>query len=360
MKTKLLSYSRQIMILGLVALGGELPWIQIVAAQIIFPRGFAVAIDDMGWNEGGSLGESGGPYRLGFRRKFDIRDYQAIVDVGKALGVRLQALFVLSEMDRKNVCATYPTTTPAGGKFDNFPNISHLQLQIMKFVEENSAFLEFGLHGVGHEYWVNGKRTRAEWYDQENNQPRSIKDMRDHLTCFSAIMSQYGWSPRKGHSFPESFVPCSHAYYWNPQGASSTGQLMRERGVKYINFNFDFIPELHPPLKEGGGFDHGTLVIDRKAYGNEWYEPGVVPIIKGNSLKTDIIESHWVNWLATDDFLQPAVKKKWILFFRSIQARADRYLAKNTEQLFSQWLYQRYTKVNEPFRGRQCSPSVGE
>lgn len=32
---------------------------------------------------------------------------------------------------------------------------------------------------------------------------------------------------------------------------------------------------------------------------------------------------------------------------KKVQTRPDRYLAKNTEQLFSQWLYTRYTKVTE-------------
>jgi hypothetical protein len=63
--------------------------------------------------------------------------------------------------------------------------------------------------------------------------------------------------------------------------------------------------------------------------------------------QTDIIESHWPNWLAQDDFLQREVTDKWIAYYKSVQQQSDRYVAKNTEQLHPQWLYKRYCKVIE-------------
>jgi hypothetical protein len=312
---------------------------------IIFPRAFAVAIDDLGWNKGSHEGASGGPFRLCIRRDMDIRDYRPIVEVGQACGIRIQGLFVLCEMDRQNVCARYPTTTQHGKNFDNAENIGPTQLEVMEYVRDNAAYLEFGLHGVGHEHWENGIRTRAEWYDKINDKSYPEDDTRDHIQCFKEIMAQYGWTPENGQSFPESFVPGSYAMYWNPEGEYSTGKILREHGVKYANTMFSEIPELNPP--EDGGMDHGLHVINRLIYGNEYKYLGKVPQGPVESFRTDVIESHWPNWLAVDDYLQPALTREWIDFYKNIQASHGHYLAKNTEQLHSQWLYKKYTLLSE-------------
>lgn len=324
----------------------------IIPKKILFPKAFAIAIDDMGWNEGRSMGDSDGPWRVGLRRDFDLRDYRPIVEVGEAVSVRFQGLFIMAEMDRMNVCAKYPTTTQTGENFDNSVNIDLSQIEVMNYVKENAAYLEFGLHGVGHEHWENGQRTRAEWYDIENDKPWPEQDIRDHIKCFKEIMAQYGWIPENGQSFPESFVPCAYGYYWNPKGSYSTGTIMHENGVKYVNTLFDWISELNPPIEFGGGFDHGVLVINRENYGNEWFEATSLPKEPVENYKTDIIETHWANWLATDDFLQPKLNQKWIDYFKNIQACPDHYLAKNTEQLYSQWLYTHFTTVKETIPGQ--------
>lgn len=318
---------------------------------IIFPRAFAIAIDDLGWNEGSNISAEDGPYRAGLRRNMDVRDYCPIVEVGRAVGVRFQGLFVLAEMDRENVVATLATATQAGAKFDNTANIDDSQIETMNYIKDNAAYLEFGIHGVGHEHWENGQPTRAEWYDMENDRPWPEEDSRAHIKVFKAIMAQYGWTPENGQSFPESFVSCAHAYYWNPEGSYSTGKLMRDSGVKYANINFKSIMEANPPLEFGGGFDHGLLVVNRYQYGNNWYELTSLPSGPIASFKTDIIESHWPNWLAQDDFLQPELNQKWIDFFLEVQATRVRYLAKNTEQFSSQWLYTRFATITEKKRG---------
>lgn len=320
--------------------------------KILFPRAFSVATDDMGWNEGGSLGNSRGPWRVGFRRHFDVRDYKPLVEIGKAVGMRFQGAFILAEMDRLNVCAKYPTTTMDGKNWDNSTNVGPTQFEVMNYVKDNAAYLEFGIHGVGHENWDNGKRSRAEWYDIENDKPRSIEDNLEHMKCFKEIMAQYGWTPENGHSFPESFVPCCFAYYWNPDGEYSTGKLMHENGVKYVNTVYSYITELNPPFEIGGGFDHGVLVLDRHSFGNPWNEPAALPTKSVEEYDTDFIEAHWANWLATDDEQQPRLNQQWIRFFKKIQAHPEHYLAKNTEQLNSQWLYNRYTTVTEKTEGK--------
>ena len=320
--------------------------------EIIFPRAFAFAIDDLGWNNGSNIGSNGmqGPYRTGVNKHMEESDYRAIVEVGKAIGVRIQGLFVLCEMDRVNVCAQYPTTTMYGKDWDNSKNVCNEQKEIMTYVKENAAFLEFGIHGVGHEYWPEKmSKVRAEWYNRVDKKPWTEEIMNDHFKCFREIMAQYGLTPENGQSFPESFVPCSYSYYWNPDGDYSLGKIIKKNGVKYANTDFSFIPELNPPKeKNGGGFDHGVHVINRINYGNEWCRLGTLPSVPLESQESDIIESHWANWLAQDYYLQPQVTRRFIEYYKLVQQSSERYVAKNTEQLHSQWLYNKYTKIKEP------------
>jgi hypothetical protein len=323
--------------------------------EMIFPRAFAFAVDDMGWMEGSNLYVHGGqgPSRLGIKRRMGLDDYKVLVETGKAAGVRIQGLFVLAEFDQTNECARYPTTTMAGSEWKNNSFSGSEQNEIMQYVQEQSAYLEFGLHGVGHEFWPEkGHRVRAEWYDIEHHRPWPETELYRHLECFRNIMAQYGLTKENGHSFPRSFVPCAYSYWWNPHGTYSLGKILGEVGVKYANTCFDEIRELNPPAGDnGGGFDHGVHVINRINYGNEWFSLASLPNVPLAEQHSDIIESHWANWLAQDQFLQPEVTSRFIEYYRQVQLCRDRYVAKNTEQLHSQWLYQKYTVVTQSVPG---------
>lgn len=323
--------------------------------EILFPAPFAFAIDDLGWNTGRNdgYGAHQGPYRIGVDRKMDINDYKCIIDVARASGVRVMGLFILGEMDRENILSVNPTTTWMGAKWDNTANLSPEQKEIMNYVRENAAWLEFGLHGLGHEYWIDGQRKRAEWYNTDDNQPWPEESLQEHLALFKDIMAQYGLSPENGQSFPESFVPCAYSYYWNPEGEYSLGSLLAAEGVKYANTQFDYIPELNPPAgPNGGGIDHGVLVLNRNNYGNPWYQLSSLPTVPLAEQESDIIESHWSNWLAQDAFLQDETNARWIEYYRMVQSAPDRYTARNTEQFYAQWLYKKYTRVAESGKGR--------
>lgn len=319
-------------------------------SSIIFPRPFAIAIDDLGWMQGSNEGEDGyGPYRLGLKRKMTLKDYKAAVTLATKTGVRLQGLFILSEMDRENFLGEFPTTTFMREKWDNSENISPLQLEIMAYVMKEAAHLEFGMHGIGHEYWPGaGKRKRAEWYNTDNNHPWPEEEVRVHLDCFIRIMKQYGLTKENGHSFPQSFVPCAYSYYWNPTGSYSLGKVLGEYGVKFANTDFSQIPECNPPKEDnGGGFDHLVHVMNRYNYGNLWYELGKLPLVPLKEQPTDYIETHWPNLLAQDDLSQEVVTNSWISYFEQVQSSPNRYCAKNTAQMHSQWYYNRHTQITE-------------
>lgn len=318
--------------------------------NIIFPRPFAIAIDDLGWLKGYDEGEEGyGPYRLGIDRLTTMADYKAVVDLAQKVGVRLQGLFILGEMDRENFLGDYPTTTHFREKWDNRENISDLQIEMMEYVKKQGAHLEFGLHGVGHEFWPEeGKRRRAEWYNTDDDHPWPEEEMRNHVECFIRIMKQYGITKEEGHSFPESFVPCAYSYYWNPEGSYSLGSVLGEYGVRFANTDFSQIPECNPPKEDnGGGFDHRVHVMNRYNYGNLWCAEGKLPDTPLAEQPTDYIETHWPNLLFSAEKTQEDVTKEWLSYYQAVQKSSNRYCAKNTEQMHSQWIYKQYTRVTE-------------
>ena len=326
-----------------------------ISPRISFPRPFAFVIDDMGWIQGANMEHASprGPFRNGVKRTFDVQDYKHVVEIAKAASVRVQGLFILSELDLQNVLAQYPTTTFQRDKWDNSSLINEQQNEIIKYVVSQSAHLEFGFHGIGHEHWpLGGEQRRAEWYNLEEDHPWPEEILRQHVAAAKAILHQYGLSPTEGQSFPETFVPGAYSYYWNPHGTFSLCKLMRETGVRYANTNFTVIPELDPPQElNGGGFDHGLHVLGRLNYGNHWYELSSLPKVPLSMQPTDIVETHWANWLASDDFLQPAVSESWVDYYRDVYQQKDRYPARNTAQLHAQWLYKRYTVVRQVSEG---------
>jgi hypothetical protein len=314
-------------------------------SDLIFPRAIGFVVGQVGWMEGSSLGDEGGSWRAGIRRNFDVRDYKPFVEIGEEMGVRFMSLFILGELDRLNAPARYPTSTPQGANFDNAHYVGPEQLKIMDYVKRNAAHIEFGITGVMHEYWEDGIRTRAEWYDAENKKPREESIVRGNIDLIKEIMAQYSITPENGHSFPESFI--AYAFYWNPDGPYSLGKVLSENGVKYANTHFTTIGHLNPPPLKGGGFDHGVLVLDRVNHGNPWYAYASLPNATPDALETVVVETHWANWLAQDDFLQPELNNRWIQYMKDIQSHPETYLAKNTEQLYSQWLYNEHTSVTK-------------
>ncbi|MFP4620391.1 MAG: hypothetical protein ACLFM7_03720 [Bacteroidales bacterium] len=323
---------------------------------IVFPEPFSFSIHDMGWMKGNNEGYGNltGPYRAGVDREFDVKDYEPIVRVAEEAGVRIRGLFILAELDRLNILKNYPTTTWKRKQWDNRENTGPEQIEIMDFVKNHSAHLEFGLHGVAHEYWPEDNvRKRAEWYNTEDKSPWPKDTMINHIKACKQIMAQYGLSEEEGHSFPESFDPCASGYHWNPEGEYSTGSIMNQEGVKYVSTAFGAISELDPPRgQNAGGMDNGVLVICKIGGGVSWYRYATLPHTPLAEQTCNMLRLHFPNWLAQDQFLQESVNKDFIQYYSEVQRTRDRYAAKNTEQFYSQWLYQKYTEVKSSGDGQ--------
>lgn len=291
----------------------------------IVPTPLSVGIDDVGWKRGWSTAGTGGPWRGGMPvgRWMVWEDYEALVYVAEAVKTRLQCLFVMSEFDRSNICAEYPTTTQEGSSWNNSALMSDDDFTIMNYIRDNAAYIEFGLHGVGHEHWDDGVRTRAEFAN--GSSPWLWSDVCGHMECFQRLIDQYGIS------FPRSFVAPAHCYYYNPSDPRDTGALMRSWGVKYADHPATYVT------------DNGLMVLAR-IFHISWDQTSTSPrtIAPGYYYEG----AHWTNFVEVDPANNHIAGDKWIVWFNQIKDLSDRYVPKNTAQLFSQYLYQRYASIN--------------
>ncbi len=295
---------------------------------INIPKPLAIDIDDLGWKEGWDLHESGGPYRLGLPhgRMMTLQDYEVIVYISKAVGVRIKSLFIMSEFDRSNICAQYPTTNEQGSNWDNSALVNDSDFVIMDYVKENAAYIEFGLHGVRHEFWDAETRrpSRAEWADSQKKRPYDI--LWGHMECYKKLIDQYGID------FPKSVRTAAANYYYNLNDPEDTGALMRVWGVKYATL---------PPDREYVT-DHGLMVLLRKG-GVAWDAPNSAPDAYP---ETEFMTSHWTNFVDLDPANNHQAGDKWITWFNKVKDDPNRYTAKNTTQLHSQFLYRKFSRTS--------------
>jgi hypothetical protein len=299
-----------------------------VGLSMNVPKPMAIDIDDLGWKEGWDLHESGGPYRLGLPRgrMMTLEDYEVIVTISKAVGVRIKSLFIMSEFDRSNICARYPTTNEHGSDWDNSRLVDDNDFVIMNYVKENAAHIEFGLHGVRHEFWdaKTRKPSRAEWADSQKKRPYDV--LWGHLECFKKLIDQYGMD------FPQSVRTAAANYYYNPDDPEDSGALMHAWGVKYATL---------PPKREYVT-NHGLMVLMRSG-GVAWDAVNSAPDTYPD---TEFMTSHWTNFVDLDPANNHQAADKWIMWFNKVKADPNRYTAKNTAQLHSQFLYRKYSQVS--------------
>lgn len=313
--------------------------------DIRIPRPVQVVLDDVGWREGWNLSAQGGPFRAGVDRLLGEADYHAVADWGARLGIRPQCAMILCEWDRENVCAQYPTTTPAGAQWDNSARLGDWAFRARDVFVHRAANIEFALHGVGHEHWENGVMTRAEWCGRDGQRwPWEV--LQGHLECYRRLLAQYGLDPASGISFPRSFVPGAFAYYWDNADPESTGALMKAAGVRHACLTFQGFCTFAggPPERPDGGFDHGMLVLDRDNT-IPWHAYASVP---ATMPATSVCGLHWPNLLMPEADRNGESVDLWASYLGRVAAQEDLLLAANTAEASSQWVYRHYASLTRP------------
>ncbi len=312
-------------------------------ASCVIPRPVQLVIDDVGWREGWDLAAGGGPYRAGVDRLLGPEDYAAVAELGRRLGIRPQCAMVLCEWDRENACADYPTSTHAGAKWDNRPRLGPWLEESAALIRARAAHFEFALHGVGHEHWENGARTRAEWFGGGLHERWPAAVLAGHLECFRRIMRQNGFTAGEETRLPASFVPCAFRYLWDDSDPESTGAILAAAGLRQASTPFSSCTFVRADrLAEDGGFDHDLFVLDR---GNCKVPYNVYDTVPAAPVPNSICGIHWPNLLRPDPAENDLAIGHWETYLANLGNQADTMLARSMAETVSQWFHWRFSTL---------------
>jgi hypothetical protein len=304
----------------------------------IIPMPVQVVIDDVGWWCGKDGRSQQEPYRTGITRDHHPSDYMAIVELGRALKIRPQAAMILCEWDKNNILRKLPTSTWMGENWDNSKWVGPWQEEAADIIRNNSKYFEFTLHGIGHEYWVGNKFTRAEWADR-NGTMRPLDQVEKHLDFYAMIMNQH-----KLGQFPVAFVPTAfyHGYGPTPGHNKSMAEVLKKRGVTYINTPFKDMHIANGVDHGVFGFDSGVITIDRGSDLLGWQTSGQAP---GGILHGPTCGMHWANIIHPDPSRNLEVVNEWIKLLAPYNEKHETMLAPNSIFFQNQLAHQVCTKV---------------
>jgi hypothetical protein len=304
----------------------------------VVPMPVQVVIDDVGWWSGhdGSLQQE--PYRTGINRNHVPEDYEAIVHLGQRLGIRPQAAMILCEWDRDNILRTLPTSTWMGSNWDNRKWVGPWLEKAADIIRSNAAHFEMTVHGVGHEYWTDGKFTRAEWADS-NGTMRPLDQVEAHLDGYEALLNQNQLGP-----LPTSFVPTAFLHGFGPTDGhrQSLAEILKRRGVLYINTPFESMYNRAAVRHGVFGFDAGVITIDRGQDLLEWNDIGKTPV---GQLHGPTCGMHWPNLLHPEPERNLEVVEGWVRLLQPCHSAMETLLAADSESFRNQLVHHVCTQL---------------
>ncbi len=304
----------------------------------IIPMPIQVVIDDVGWWSGVDGSEWQEPYRTGINRNHVVADYQAIVDLGKALEIRPQAAIILGEWDKNNILKNVPHSTWMGKNWDNSKWVGPWLEEAADVIIENKNHFEITMHGLGHEWWTNGKFTRAEWSDNDGIM-RPKDDIERHLDAFAEIMKQNNLG-----ELPKSFVPTAfrHGFGVTPGNKESLAELLAKRGFNYINTPFSILLNKEKVKHGAFGFDSNVMTVDRGADLVNWDTLGGNP---DGTINGSTCGMHWPNLLHENPERNSEVVDRWVKFLNPYNNKQETILAKNSVEFQYQLAHHVCTKT---------------
>jgi len=306
--------------------------------KISIPMPIQIVIDDVGWWSGKDGSAYQEPYRTGINRNHVPADYQAIVELGKKLGVRPQAATILGEWDRKNILGKLPTSTWMREKWDNSKWVGPWLDEAADIIRSNKNHYELTLHGIGHEYWNNEKFTRAEWADSSGFM-RPLDQIELHLDYYAKLMEQNQLGP-----FPTSFVPTAFLHGFGPTGKHKTSmaEVIKRRGITYINTPFDDMYNAEAVQFELFGIDAGIITVDR---GNDLFDWNIIGKKPKGLLSGPTCGLHWPNLLHEDPEQNSEIVDAWVNLLKPYNDKTETLLATDSQTFRNQLIHHECTKA---------------
>ncbi len=280
--------------------------------HLTIPMPLQIIVDDVGWWSGEDGSQYNQPYRTGIGRDHQPEDYLALAALGKELGMRILAGFVLCEWDKTNLLKKLPSATWMGGDWDNAGIRSEDKERAAEIIRNERAAIEIGLHGIGHEFWVDGRMERAEFHNNDCEM-RDSDEIRRHLDFFFQLMEQYHLAPP-----PSTFIPPALKHSFG-NGEEGFQKLLSEFGISSVTTRFDKARQFSRPLHPHITWESKVLLVDRGQAACAWNDIACEPVF---AFDRPFLTLHWANILHQDPRKNLDIVRKWADFLRERRSTA--------------------------------------
>jgi hypothetical protein len=305
--------------------------------KITIPMPLLVSIDDVGWWKGTDGSGVNQPFRTGMPRDHVPEDYLALADLGRCLDMRLLAGFVLCEWDRGHILQNLPSSTWMGKNWTT-PGVDVEQkIKAAEIIQNSEKYIEFGLHGLGHEFWDQGVMQRSEFHDA-GCRMRDPDEIRKHLSFFCKIMDQYGFDPR-----PKTFIPpaLKHSFGDPDQGIQ---KILAEFGIESVTLMFSKARLFSSPQAGKMAWENDVLLVDRGESEIPWNRVAAGPEFK---FDRPVMALHWANLLHPDPEQNLSVIQKWADYIKTGSAKRGMLLVQDSGSCFTQYAHYLMSEIKQ-------------
>ena len=316
--------------------------------NLVLPLATHIRIDDVGWFEGRDRRTAGRPSSTGIPRIHHPLDVRVVNEIGKALNTHIHCNMVLGEWDKNNRLRGVPHMTwdeagwDAAGKLD-------MKLAEAYFEElEASEYIDFGLHGLMHGYYVNGKQKteqhhypfKKEYESGEVSSPAlPIEEFELLVDLFFKIYDDWGFkkpvisfgSPNGSYGLPTDDFNIKMA------------RVLYKRGIRSWKWAWPKVDRIDTCA--------GIACMTSKEM-TEWnvydIDPDLHPFTFANpeTRRCPDICCHWPNFLRYNPENNFERVEKWKNYFLRITSPFGMMLAHDVTEAASQTFYSKYASVD--------------
>ena len=268
-------------------------------SKLALPLPVILVIEDVGWWQGFNGAAFNQPFRNNLNRRHCLADYEAIAGLAEQLSMRIVIGMVLCEWDRTDFLKTIPTATWMGASWTNKKNQGLWLDHASDFINSHTHLLEPALHGVGHEFWHNGRMQRSEFHDSRGRM-RSLDIVEQHLSAYGQLIEQNNLP-----GFPKIFIPpaLNHSL-----GNLTIQPLLKQYGVDYVITRFSRARQYARPVHPLLTWESDVLILERGESPVDWDVVSADPAWPGAQ---PVLALHWSNLLHLDPNLNQRVADRW-------------------------------------------------
>jgi hypothetical protein len=271
------------------------------------PPPLIVVVEDVGWWSGHDGSSHNEPYRTGMPRMHVPSDYSALVTLSECLGAQVLAGLVLCEWDTNDLLKELPSATWMGALWQ-CPMKGRAELpKAVDILNSHKKHIALALHGIGHEFWDQGRISRTEFHDKDGVM-RGRTDILRHMAMFGKLFETAGFdSP-----FPSIFIPPALKHSFG-NGHHGFQQILADAGIGCVLTVFRKARQHSPPIFETITEECGVTLIERGAAPVSWDMVAAKPCF---GFDHPVVPLHWANILHPDPDQSQSIAKAWGRYLR--------------------------------------------